>query len=353
MYDQEAMMNRVLFAGTAVTREGAVGSLYRLEHGKGWEKAKDIADDAAVQAIVPHPEFDQIIFAAARKGIYKSEDRGQTWRRIEGLDPGFQFWSIEVDPRNPNHLFAGTSPIGVFESHDCGETWTACEVNNPERFAIRFGASRAMRLAFHPTDEKILYGIAEINGFMLSLDGGKTWNAEPRGLLELAKLEHLRSKIETDDDSEGMFDAHVVTTTPAAPDSIFYICRLGIFESTDLGKTFRDLEVGKYAPFAYCRDLRIAAGMPEKMYSCFSIASRSNAGAVYTSDDLGKNWRRADAQVTPLSTIMGINAHKHDPEGVISVTRGGQVFYTFDGAQSWFEKQLPENAGDAFCVAMI
>ncbi|VCU69047.1 Dispase autolysis-inducing protein precursor [Pigmentiphaga humi] len=347
-------MDKVLFAGTAVTREGAVGSLYRLAHGGEWEKAADIPADAAVQAIVQHPACDHIVFAATRKGIYKSEDRGAHWRNVgASADPKIQFWSVEVDPRDPDHLFAGTSPIGVFESRDCGETWTACEVNHPERFNIRFGASRVMRLAFHPADPDVLYGIAEINGFMLSTDGGKTWNARPEGLVELAGQEHLRNKIETDDETEGMFDAHAVTTTPAAPDSLFYLCRMGVFESRDQGRTFEDLAVRNFAPFSYCRDLRVAAGQPRKLYACFSIASRSNAGAVYASDDLGRNWRRADPQMTARSTIMGINVHKDDGGGVISVTRGGQVFYTFDGGENWVEKQLPAEAGDAFCAAMI
>lgn len=347
-------MDKVLFAGTAVTREGAVGSLYKLVHGQQWEKVPDIPDNAAVQAIVQHPQFENIIFAATRKGIYKSEDKGNTWRDVRAsADPKFQFWSVEVDPRDPNHLFAGTAPISVFESHDCGETWTECAVDHPARFTIRFGASRVMRLAFHPTDPNVLYGIAEINGFMLSTDAGKTWKARTGGIVALSQHEHLKSRIETDDDAEGMFDAHAVTTTPAAPDSLFYLCRMGVFESRDQGATFEDLKVGQFAPFSYCRDLRIVAGQPNKMYACFSISSRSNAGAVYTSDDLGRTWRRADGSVTPQSTIMGINVHVRDGGGVVSATRGGQVFYTFDGAETWTETQLPADAGDAFCVAMI
>jgi hypothetical protein len=38
---------------------------------------------------------------------------------------------------------------------------------------------------------------------------------------------------------------------------------------------------------------------------------------------------------------------------VITVTRGGQVFFTTDGCQSWTEKPLPSSAGDAFCAAML
>jgi photosystem II stability/assembly factor-like uncharacterized protein len=345
-------MEKILFAGTAVTREGAIGSLYRKAPGGDWEKAADIPDSAAVQAIVQHPQRPHTLFAATRKGIYKSEDRGVSWRLAKAPE-NTQFWSVEVDPRNPDHMFAGTSPVGVVESHDGGNTWAPCEVDNPERFDIRFGSSRVMRLAFHPTNPDVLYGIAEINGFMLSRDGGKTWKAEPQGLLALSELEHLKSRIETSDDAEGMFDAHAITTTSASPDSLFYLCRMGVFESQDLGRTMHDLEVKRFAPFFYCRDLRVVAGQPRKFYACFSIASRSNAGAVYTSDDLGKNWRRADPQVTAQSTIMGINVHGKDAGGVISVTRGGQVFYTFDGAENWTEAQLPADAGDAFCVAMI
>jgi len=346
-------MEKVLFAGTAVTREGAIGSLYRLNHGGQWENVPDVPDDAAVQAIVQHYQYPNILFLATRKGLYKSEDGGQSWRYTPAADEGVQFWSVEVDPRDPEHLFAGTSPIGVYESRDCGETWTSCQVDWPERFNIRFGASRVMRLAFHPVDPAVMYGIAEINGFMVSTDSGKTWKGEPRGLLEMARNDVLKSKIETDDDAEGMFDAHAVTTTPASPDSAFYLCRMGVFESKDLGQSFNDLEVRKFAPFSYCRDLRVVAGNDKKLYACFSISSRSEAGAVYTSDDLGKSWRRADSSVTPRSTIMGINVHKANPDGVISITRGGQVFYTLDGARTWTETQLPADAGDGFCVAII
>jgi photosystem II stability/assembly factor-like uncharacterized protein len=346
-------MDKILFAGTAVTREGAHGALYKMVHGKEWEKVEDIPSNAAVQAIVQHPNFPEIIFAATRKGIYKSTDKGNSWRNVNATTENFQFWSVEIDPRNPQHIFAGTAPIGVFESHDCGETWQACNVDHPERFQIRFGASRVMRLAFHPTDPAILYGIAEINGFMVSVDGGKNWKASTSGILALSQEEHLKSQIETTDDAEGMFDAHAVTTTPAAPDSAFYICRMGIFETHDGGENLRDLAVRKFAPFTYCRDLRVVVGQPKKMYACFSISSRSNAGAVYVTEDLGETWRRADEAVTPLSTIMGINVHQRNSDGVISVTRGGQVFYTLDGAHTWEEKQLPETAGDAFCVAMI
>lgn len=346
-------MRKVMLVGTASTRPEAVGSMYRLTPGGEWQLADGMPRDCSVQAITPHPTRENLIYAATRKGVYRSNDGGQSWGRLNVTDENVQFWTVVVHPHNPDVLFAGSGPVGFYRSDDGGDSWRKCQANHPERFKISFGNSRVMRIAFHPTNPQVMYAVAEINGFLVSEDGGDSWRGVEEGLVALSKQPHLKSKIETDDDAEGMFDAHSVCTTPARPDSLFYICRLGIFESTDKGRTFRDLEVGKFAPFAYTRDCRFVYGQPEKMYACFSISSRSAAGALYGSDDLGETWYRADSQVDPRSTMMGFGTHVTDPRGVITVTRGGQVFFTTDGCESWTEKQLPAEAGDAFCGAIL
>lgn len=346
-------MRNSVFVGTAVTRPDAVGTLYRLTDDGVWESVPEIPDDASVQAITPHPSRQDTVLLATRKGLYRSTDAGESWARLDVTDEPVHFWSVVVSPHDPDVLFAGTSPIGVFRSGDGGDNWQKCQAEIPERFNMTFGSSRAMRIAFHPVDPNVMYAVAEVNGLLISEDGGATWRAEPRGLSELAALPHLQNTELTDDPTEGMFDAHSVCTTPALPDSLFYIGRMGIFESHDRGKTLRDLEVGKSAPFSYTRDCRIAPDNPNKMYACFSISSRSSAGALYYSEDLGKSWQRADAQVQARSTMMGFGLHVTDPDGIVTVTRGGQIFYTVDGAESWTERQLPSDAGDAFCGAIL
>lgn len=346
-------MRKLMLVGTATTRPEAIGSLFKLEPGGEWQQVSDIPADASVQAITPHPTREDVIYLATRKGVFRSTDGGDSWHRLNVTDEDVQFWSVAVSPHDPDVLIAGTAPVGFYRSDDGGGTWRKCKGDHPERYKISFGGSRAMRVAFHPTNPKLLYAVAEIGGLLISEDGGDSWRGESRGLSVLAAMPHLKNTELTDDDTEGMFDAHAVSITPARPDSIFYICRMGIFESGDGGKSFRDLEVGKYAPFTYSRECRFVHGQPKKMYACFSISSRSAAGALYTSDDLGVTWARADAQVEPRSTMMGFGTHVSDPDGVITVTRGGQVFFTTDGSQTWTEKQLPANAGDAFCGAML
>lgn len=346
-------MRNLMLVGTAVTRPGAVGSLYRLKPGGELELAEGIPLDACVQAITPHPTRPEVVYLATRKGLYRSSDGAQSWERLAITPEPVPIWSLAVSPHNPDVLIAGTAPVGFWRSEDAGQSWAQCSGEFPERFQISFGGSRLMRVAFHPTDPNLAYAAAEISGFYISEDGGRHWRSEAQGLSALAALAHLKNTELTTDDTEGMFDGHAVTTTPAKPDAVYYICRMGIFESLDRGKHFRDLAVRSFAPFDYTRECRVIHGQPTSMYACFSISSRSHAGALYRTDDLGASWYRADGAVTARSTMMGFGTHVSDPDGVITVTRGGQVFYTLDGGREWVEKQLPEDAGDAFCSAIL
>lgn len=344
-------MRGVILVGTAVTRPDAIGSLYRFADGR-WGRPEGLADDVAVQAITPHPSKPDTVYVAARKGLFVSNDAGATWTKFNAPDD-VQYWSFLIDPANPNNMFAGASPPGVVRTTDGGKTWQRSECESNERYEIKFGVSRMMKLAFHPANRDIMYGCAEIQGMFASTDGGKTWQRANAGIDSLSKQPHLKNTELTTDDTEGMYDAHAVVTSPAAPESVFYICRMGVFESADSGKTMRDLEVGKQAPFKYTRDMRVNPADPSKLYACFSISSRSEKGAMFRSPDLGKTWLRADPEMDAKSTIMGFGAHVSEPGKIAAVTRHGQVLYTFDDCAHWSEEHLPEGAGDAFCSTVL
>ena len=51
------------------------------------------------------------------------------------------------------------------------------------------------------------------------------------------------------------------------------------------------------------------------------------------------------------STVMGMGIDRHEGGKVYAVTRAGQVYSTANGGGDWTIGQLPETAGDAFCVA--
>ncbi len=355
-------MSYVLLVGTAVSRKNSVGTLYRATSGDVWSPVEGIPLDTGVQAITPHPQRDGVVFAATCSGIYKSRDGGQRWSKLQLPDAeGREFWSLSVHPKKPNTIFAGSSPPGIYRSDDGGETWKFC--GEPRGSAERIAGlpwptarSRVMRIVFDAQNPDLMFGALEINGFIVSEDGGQTWRDASAELMKLADNPRLKNHIVSRSDFEGLLDGHAVCTSPAAPGSVVYACRVGLFATDDLGKSWRNLNVADYAPIDYGRDVWVAVDDPNTIYTALSLSSRAagdSVGAIYRSTNLGRTWERADIGVSPRSTVMGMRVHVTDPNKVVDVTRAGQVFWTLDHCSSWHESQLPSDAGDAYCAAIL
>jgi photosystem II stability/assembly factor-like uncharacterized protein len=112
------------------------------------------------------------IVAGGEEGIFRSEDRGETWH-ISGA-AGFQVTRIEQSPHNVCEWAATTQSGGVFLSHDCAKTF-----ENTGRIGI--GAT-LYDLSFDPTVEKRIAVAGWGPGVAISDDGGKTWQPRNAGL---------------------------------------------------------------------------------------------------------------------------------------------------------------------------
>ena len=121
-------------------------------------------------------------------GVYKSTDGGKTWTNV-GLRETRHISRIVVDPSDPNHVIVGASgdPFrdsaerGVFVTNDGGQTWSKTLYIGPQT-----GASE---IAMDPNHPAVLYaGMWQFrrmpwtfhsggpqDGLYKSIDGGKTW----------------------------------------------------------------------------------------------------------------------------------------------------------------------------------
>jgi photosystem II stability/assembly factor-like uncharacterized protein len=79
--------------------------------------------DRTVSAIHSHPKVPQRLLAALQDGLYRSEDTGKTWQKIE-LPVGSHVVAFAHHQDDPSRLFAATGESVILKSTDGGAHWT-------------------------------------------------------------------------------------------------------------------------------------------------------------------------------------------------------------------------------------
>lgn len=341
-----------VFAGVAgyVGRpeaKGKVGVFRATTDGGAWT---NVLPDLETFTVNIHPKDASRVLAGTADGVWLSTDAGATFARANFPDAGKQVWSFLVDSRDPQRIFAGASPVDVYRSDDGGASWR--KLPNPgiaDRCTGPF-ASRVMRMVQHPTRPNEIYAAVEINGVYRTLDSGETWTDCSADLIKLSEQPHLSSKIVTQSFAEGMLDGHAITITPADPDGVVVACRMGLFRSDDKGSTWKDMELGRFSPTTYGRDVKVSPHEPNVMYAALSVAAASKDGGLYRSDDAGHTWKRFD-KVQVHGTIMSIGLDQSDARAVyIGARYEGEIFGTRDGGATWQAMPLPGPVKDIYCV---
>lgn len=327
---------------------GKVGVFRRSTCDDDWQH---VLNNVQAFTIFVHPDNPEIVFAGTNDGVWRSVDRGATFARTDFPHARKEVWSFLVDHRNPQRILAGASPIDLYRSDDCGASWRQLPTPKIATHCTGPFASRVMRLAQSPGNPDEIYAALEINGVMRSVDDGETWIDCSDGLIKLAELPHLKSKIVSETTAEGMLDGHAVTISSAAPDAPIVALRMGLFRTRDQGKTWQDMEMGRFSPTTYGRDIKVSPTDPNILYAALSVAAASHDGALYRSQDCGKSWHRFD-KVRVHGTIMSIGLHPRDPNQVyIGARYDGEVFGTRDGGRTWQAIPLPGEVQHIYSVA--
>jgi photosystem II stability/assembly factor-like uncharacterized protein len=350
---EELMAATHVYAGAARTMGGTLGGVFRQTVGDGkWQHlANGLPEGAEVHAITVHPENPETVYLGTTKGLYRSSDHGARWQRL-ALPEDADIWSVCLHPKNPRTIYAGASPPAVYRSDDGGERWRrTADPGLPHDRVIMAFACRVMRLDVDPNSPDDVYATLEANGAMRSRNGGDSWEDCTTDLIRFCEQPKYRSRIGSQTEIEGMLDGHALAVSAAAPGSVFLANRMGLFRSDDRGGHWQDIEIGRFSPLTYGRDIRVSPQDPKVLYACLSPAARSTDGAIYRSDDVGRTWKRFDHDVKAEATMMAVALHPRDPNQVYGVSRFGQLFATEDGGRSWRESRLPEGVRDVYAVA--
>jgi len=178
------------------------------DYGRTWNPIFDHESTQSVGAIAVAPSDPNIIYVGSGEGlhrpdlsvgngIYKSTDAGKTWTHL-GLVEGQQIPALAVDPRDPNRVFAAvlghpygpSAERGIYRSTDGGQSW--------QRVIAKDENTGGSDVEIDPANPDVVYAAMwearegpwednnEVNGtgggLFKSTDGGSTWHALINGL---------------------------------------------------------------------------------------------------------------------------------------------------------------------------
>ena len=169
------------------------GIFRTADGGKTWTKVLGKDENTGGIDVVFDPHNPNIVYASlwqARRqpwffssggpgsGLYRSEDNGLTWKHLEGngLPEGILGKiGISISGADPNRVYAiiEAKEGGIYRSDDAGEKWT--RVNEDGRFRQR--AWYFSKIYADPKSADTVYVLN--TGAFRSVDGGKTFNLLP------------------------------------------------------------------------------------------------------------------------------------------------------------------------------
>lgn len=140
--------------------------------GRNWFPIHEgMIDDSDVFSIVVDRANPRRIFASACSGIYRSDNAGALWKKIQGIPFSARRTQVIVqDPARPSTIFAGTTE-GLWVTHDSGSDWRRV---TPKNWVINAAIASAERPG------SLVLGTERL-GVLISDDSGETLRPANRG----------------------------------------------------------------------------------------------------------------------------------------------------------------------------
>jgi photosystem II stability/assembly factor-like uncharacterized protein len=231
--------------------------------------------------------------AAASGGIWKSSNKGVTWKPIFEKQPDNTFGALAIFERDPRIIWAGTGEqnnrqssswgTGVYRSTDAGESWTHLGLRETRAIG---------RVVLDPNDPNVAYVAA----------AGNLWKGnDERGVFKTTDAGRTWSKVLFVDQYTGAAD---IVMDPRDPKVLYAATyqRLrkafgfngggpgsAIHKTTDAGATWRKLENGIPPGDKGRIGLAIAASKPDVL---IATIEQPGAGGTFRTEDAGASWKR-------------------------------------------------------------
>ena len=315
----------------------ASGGLWKTtDAGITWDPIFDQQDVSSVGSLAITPTDPDIVWVgtgetfvirpahAMGDGIYKSEDGGETWKNM-GLEKTGRIGRVLVHPTNPDivyaaalgHTYGPQQERGVYRTKDGGETW--------KRILFIDENTGAAELAMDPkSPDRLLVGMWSIHinnwglnsggpggGVYRTTDGGDTW--EPLSKKGLPG---------GDKNPVGKTAVAISHSQPNIVYALFEIDSPALYRSNDFGDTWtlqtRNHDIAERAPY-YTR-MAVSSADPNKLYFASVKFSTSKDGGKTIKGGYSAGGDNHDIWIDPTNADRIMVAH--DGGASISMNHG-------------------------------
>ena len=267
------------------------------------------------------------------------------------------FWLAPGHASEPGVWYAGSSPQGLFRSADGGNTWQPVSgLNDHPEYSQWMGAQEngtpdgptLHSINIDPRDRNHLYVGMSSGGVHESLDRGATWKALVQGMEVVAGFPA---------DKLYVHDPHCMRLCPSNPDRLYQQNHCGIYRLDRPGEVWT--RIGKAMPakigdvgfpmVVHPRNDKVCWVFPMDGSSVWPRVSIGGKPAAYTTRNGGKSWQRLDQGMPTKDAWWTVKRQAmcgdaRDPMGLYAGTTSGEVWASRDEGRSWrrIARHLPQ-----------